>query len=109
MLCQECPIRSTCNSLCEKAQEYVEQDTIHLHQKEIRYGLMTNLSSERTFPWSRGLYLTPMEKEVARLMFQGCGRSEVVGRLNITARGLARILHHLKMKYIEFQAGEDTT
>ena len=95
-ICTKCPDRATCMSLCEKAEEYVNQD--YASQKEITIGIPL----PRELDIHSSVYFTKTEREIVTLLGKGLTREDVCQVLDIS-RGALRIhFYRLKKKCNDF-------
>jgi hypothetical protein len=95
-LCQNCNKATTCTKLCEKAEEYVNQDHVPLRDLpvvDIEYGEIEWPESIKT------VSLTWLERKVVRLLNCDLPNSEIPHILNITPNYFYVITHRINKKY----------
>jgi DNA-binding NarL/FixJ family response regulator len=80
MLCSECDKRNACDTLCEEAKEYAEQDAPNYHKP------------------GEGTHLTPTEKKILSLLARGRTREQIRNHLKLSVNTLEVHIHNLKKK-----------
>lgn len=93
MLCDECPHRSVCSSLCPEAELYAGQDKVSQREKPIglpRYGRMPMPKREIKF--------TKKEEEIVRFLAKGTSKKKICETLEITSGYYDVLWSRLKKK-----------
>lgn len=93
MLCQECPQKNLCSSLCPEAELYAKQ--VEVPQKEktiglVRYGKFPD-------PMKK---LSKREKQIVTLLANGRTRKEICQLLEISTQNLRMIISRANHKLL---------
>ncbi len=93
MLCDTCPHKNHCSSLCPEAELYVKQDEAPQREKTIglpKYGKLPSYPSN--------IYLTKREKQIVTLLGQGLTNADVCQLLKMKRGTLRMALKRMKAK-----------
>ena len=100
MLCNTCASRNSCATICNKCENYIDQDYVELKETplaNIEFAKHGDLSE-----WANNLvpnvHLTPTEKQILTLIGLGLTRDEVAQVLDITLLNVRVHLHNVKKK-----------
>jgi len=94
MLCNECPKRAVCSSLCPEAELYASQDEVA--QRELPVGLP---KYSVKIQWGVSIHLTKMEREILTLLARGLSREDICKTLDISRNTLRVHLRNAKKKH----------
>jgi DNA-binding NarL/FixJ family response regulator len=94
MLCQDCPKKDLCVSLCPEAELIANQDEVKQHDS------LLGLLPPKPFPkLKEKTYLTKREREIVTLLGMGLSREDVCKVLEITRVNLRNHLCRIKKKH----------
>lgn len=112
MDCANCKKRSTCTTLCHKAERYVDRESQKVWKRQeadaAKYVDADTVSEEEvvlgTLPSTQVFHtkLSKMESRIVTLLLEGSERPEIAETLGITRSRLRNLFASLKRKAIEF-------